>query len=445
MLVRFWGTRGSLPKPGPTTVRYGGNTSCVEVRSDAGTLLVLDSGTGAHELGQAVVRDAGWNRRGNMLLTHTHWDHIQGFPFFGPVFVPDSSWAIYGPGEAGQTLRDTLAGQMHYRYFPVSLKGLSAGLRFHDIGEGAFSLGDVRVTAAYMNHTQVATGYRIVADGVTVVYATDHEPHANHAPWNDLGAWPTLAHAEDVRHAQFLAGADLVIHDAQYTDEEYPAKRGWGHSPAEYVVDLAVLGGVKQLALFHHDPLRDDASLEQVVERCQQRVAALGSDLQVLAAAEGVTLRLPDLMAPARPLLTQPHAARGTPRSEQTVLIVGEDNDANRLLEETLRDDGFRLLVVRDAEAALAAAREHRPALMLVTWHPGESAALAVCRALRAADDPGLRSLPVLLLTPDASPESVTEGFAAGANDVIYQPFAPPHVRTRVRQWLRRAQTANRT
>src|SRR5215471_223070 len=258
MRVRFWGTRGSIAKAGPGTLRYGGNTSCVEVRTRAGTLLVLDCGTGAHGLGQALG-EAGPPQRGHMLITHTHWDHIQGFPFFVPLFMRDSEWDVYAPRGLRESLRETLAGQMQYTYFPVTLDQLAATVRYHDLVEGEFAIADVRVTTRYLNHPALTLGYRLDADGAVVVYATDHEPHSRAGTSTAEDAF-----GEDRRHADFLADADLLIHDAQYTAAEYPAKHGWGHSPVEYVVQQAALARVRRLALYHHDPLRHDDAVDEL-------------------------------------------------------------------------------------------------------------------------------------------------------------------------------------
>ena len=186
MDVRFWGTRGSLAKPGPSTLRYGGNTSCVEVRA-AGTLIILDCGTGVHGLGQALL-SASPPQNGHLLISHTHWDHIQGFPFFAPLFVPGNSWDIYAPGQLGQKLEQTLSGQMEYNYFPVTLEQLGAAIRFHDLGEGRFTIDGVQVTAQYLNHPALALGYRLESGGSAVVYSVDHEPHApNPVPRTAVG------------------------------------------------------------------------------------------------------------------------------------------------------------------------------------------------------------------------------------------------------------------
>src|SRR4029453_6275686 len=164
MRIRFWGPRGSLPKPGRATVRYGGNPSCVEVRGPDNALIILDCGSGAHELGQHLV--AGGRVRGHLLITHTHWDHIQGFPFFAPLFVPGNEWDVYGPRQVGRRIEEVLAGQMNYPYFPVPLETLAATIRYHELAEESLDLAGVRVTTRYLNHPSPAIGYRLQAGGV---------------------------------------------------------------------------------------------------------------------------------------------------------------------------------------------------------------------------------------------------------------------------------------
>jgi phosphoribosyl 1,2-cyclic phosphodiesterase len=185
MHVRFFGTRGSIATPGPSTLRYGGNTSCVEVRSSSGTLVVLDMGTGAAVLGRELM-ERGGPLCGHVLISHTHWDHIQGIPFFAPFSIPGGVWDIYAPRGFGQTLRETLAGQMQSTYFPVALEQLGATIRYHELVEGRLSVEDIEVTSRYLNHPALTLGYRLQADGVAVVYACDHEPHS-HAAATGLG------------------------------------------------------------------------------------------------------------------------------------------------------------------------------------------------------------------------------------------------------------------
>jgi phosphoribosyl 1,2-cyclic phosphodiesterase len=258
---------------------------------------MFDCGTGAHGFGQALVAEGTQPMHGHLLITHTHWDHIQGFPFFAPLFVPTNVWDIYAPGGMGKRLEEVLAGQMEYAYFPVTLAQLGATIRYHELVEGRFEVGEAQVTARYLNHPGLTLGYRVHAGGVVVVYATDHEPHAKpplgpaRESSGDLYSVP--AHREDQGHIAFLRGADLVIHDAQYSAEEYAQKVGWGHSSMEYAVDMALAAGVKRLALFHHDPTHDDETLDRLVERCRRRVTACQGALTVFAAAEGLTIDLP--------------------------------------------------------------------------------------------------------------------------------------------------------
>jgi phosphoribosyl 1,2-cyclic phosphodiesterase len=257
MRIRFWGTRGSIAKPGASTLRFGGNTSCVEVTTADGTLLVLDCGTGAHALGKQLERTGG-GRLGHLLISHTHWDHIQGFGFFAPLFGAGNQWHIYAPA-GGRHPEQAISDQLTYDYSPISIEALRAEFHFHALCEGEFQAGGARVRTQLLHHPALTLAYRIEADGASLVYATDHEPHSLHPVGAPPGAEPV--HPEDLRHVRFLEGADLVIHDGQYTLDEFPAKAGWGHSPVERVVDYAVLAGARRLAFTHHDPERDDAGI----------------------------------------------------------------------------------------------------------------------------------------------------------------------------------------
>jgi CheY-like chemotaxis protein/phosphoribosyl 1,2-cyclic phosphodiesterase len=441
MRIRFWGTRGSLATPGPTTLRYGGNTSCVEARWDDDTLIVLDCGTGAHRLGQALMAEAVQPVRGHLLITHTHWDHIQGFPFFAPVFAEGSEWDVYAPGAVGERLEAVLSAQMQHPYFPVTLAQLSATIRYHDLVEGALTVGGVRVVAQYLNHPALTLGYRLEADGVSVVYAVDHEPHVRDRPEAGRMGAPgeTALHAEDARHVAFLEGADLLIHDAQYTAAEYPDKVNWGHSPAETAVDYALAAHVRRLGLTHHDPLRDDDAVDRLVAVCRERVRAAGGALDVFAAAEGLTLELTRLEAHApRP---RQRAATSTAASAHVVLIADDDPLILELLTATLRSDAFRLYTAADGETALRIARAVRPSLILLDWLMPGLDGTEVTRALRADTDPYFRDVPIVLLTAEAGAEKTQQGFAAGVTDYLTKPFKAPFVRARVRAWLERVGT----
>jgi CheY-like chemotaxis protein len=443
MQIQFWGTRGSLAKPGPTTLRYGGNTACVEVRAADGTLLVLDCGTGVHGLGLALQAADERPLRGHILISHTHWDHIQGLPFFSPLFDKGNEWDIYAPKGLDQHVKQTLAGQMQYRYFPVTLEQLGATIRYHDLIEGSFEAGGVRVTTQYLNHPALCLGYRLEADGVAVVYATDHEPHARLQASAEPGS--SAMHSEDLRHAAFLKEADLLIHDAQYTAAEYPSRVGWGHSTVEYVVDMALAADVKRLVLYHHDPLRGDEAVDRLVEGCRQRVALVDGTLEVLAASEGLVL---NIAAPPEPTSAranpEPSAEVKTDLPQHPKVLVADDEpDVLLLLTRTLRSERFDLITASDGEAALLLARMEFPDLILLDWHMPRLDGLAVARILRAESDPRLRDVPIVLITASANVEDIQAGFAAGVTDYLTKPFAPAHLRTRARAWLLRGSAAS--
>lgn len=435
MRVRFWGTRGSLAKPGPATLRYGGNTPCLEVRTDDGTLIVLDCGTGAHDLGRALAAEGP--AQGHLMITHTHWDHIQGFPFFAPLFLPEHEWNVYAPYGLGSPLQDTLAGQMGYAYFPVTLDQLSADIKYNDLVEGEFYIGKVHVTTRYLNHPVPTLGYRFSIGGAVLVYATDHEPHSQHV--HELTHLPV--HHEDLRHIEFLSDADLVIHDTQYTAEEYPGKVGWGHTSMENGVEFAIAANARKLALFHHDPWRDDDALDQLVEIHQRSAAGRGSQLEVFAAAEGEVLELPeqkDATTAAAEELPSSISAVFEP-AETTVLVVDNDPTIVRLLVFALRPEGCRVVIANDGETALQMALEERPDLVLMEWDMSGLNGLEVCRALRAEQDPKFQEMPIVLMTTYAKAGDIAGAFDSGVTDYITKPFTPQFVRTRVHAWLLRA------
>jgi phosphoribosyl 1,2-cyclic phosphodiesterase len=289
MRVRFWGTRGSIATPGPATLGYGGNTSCVEVRAGQ-EVLIFDAGTGIRELGLSLIQEAkGAPLTLHLFISHTHWDHIQGFPFFVPAYLPTTTLHVYGSPGQGRSLEKVLRGQMDADYFPVALGDLSGAIHVHEFRGEDFRIGDVSISAMYLNHPGMNLGYRILHGGKTVIYGTDHEPYRY--TLDHLGrraeAGREFGGRLDEEFVRFVEGADLYIGEAQYTDEEYPAKIGWGHSSLSATVEVALKARVKSLALFHHDPMHGDAVVTAMVEVAQRLITAQLSPLVCFAASEG--------------------------------------------------------------------------------------------------------------------------------------------------------------
>ena len=433
MKIRFWGTRGSVPSPGPNTARFGGNTSCVEVRADDGTIVVIDCGTGARDLGSRLVAEGGTELGIHLLISHTHWDHIHGFPFFEPAYVPGCSVDIYAPPGLEDSLEASLSGQMQYTYFPVRLRDLRATLTLHELGEGEFQVGGVNVRTQYLNHTAPALGYRLCVGGATVVYASDHEPFWRPNP-DPQEAW-TATHPGDARHVAFLRGADVVIHDAQYVDREYPTKRGWGHSTVEYVADVAAQAGVGQLVLFHHDPNRNDQEVAFLTRLASRRAAARGTTIEVIAAAEGLELSL-DEHAMADALTLRPSAERiDVGVGGGRLLVVGADAADVDSLQDALVPDGHELVQVAAESDLAAAVAELHPNLVLLVASRGLPDPLRTAGELRARRVGG--RLPILAIVGEIDPARGGE-LLAEATDVVARPWSPPMLRSRVRAWLAR-------
>ncbi len=427
--VQFWGTRGSLAKPGRDTVRYGGNTTCVKLTSPGGTLVIVDCGTGAHDLGQALLAEADGPMRGSILISHTHWDHIQGFPFFAPLFVPGNQWDIYGPAGLGQSLRETLAGQMQYSYFPLALDDLGASIRFHDLVEGTLEIGDIRITTRYLNHPVLTLAYRFDMAGISVVHASDHEPFTFDA------AAPDQLSDRDAEHAKFLAGADLVIHDAQFTDAEYPAKKGWGHSPIGYVTAICRAAGVKQVALTHHDPLRKDDALDRIVESVRADLLARKSDLHAFAAKDQqiVEVRAASVAAPRHP---EPIASAAAPAIKEFTVIMGiSDTKLAVALAEATRAEGVRMSHASDAATLFQCSRATPPALVLIEDPLSGEDGLGLCQTLRSGGEAALNGTPVIII---ADREREDEGRAAGVTGWLVRPFTTQYARAHIQSWILR-------
>ncbi len=273
MRIRFWGTRGSITTPGQRTVRYGGNTACVEVRDDSGHLLILDAGTGLRELGLSLNGDGPHTV--DLLISHLHWDHIQGIPFFQPAYDPHTTLRLYGP-EQQRPLRELLGLGMDDPFFPVDLDAIPAQLEIHEVPNGtARSIGPYAVRATKLHHPAPALAYRIEADGRSIVYATDTEDAFTGLPN------PVVALAD---------GADTLIHDGQFLDGDY--KPGWGHSTVSSALDVALRSKVKRLVLYHHDPERSDDALDRIGAETQRAADEQGGGLEVVVAREGLELAI---------------------------------------------------------------------------------------------------------------------------------------------------------
>ena len=301
MEVTFWGVRGSVPCPGPQTIKYGGNTSCLEVRfDDLERLIIIDAGTGIRDLGNHIAahRDYAEPLTAEILLTHTHWDHIQGFPFFSPLYKPGTRFKIYGPASfEDNSLEKAMAGQLTYSYFPVRLAELACELEYVDLKEGTIDLGDgITLKTKLLNHPTLCLGYRFEHRGKTVCTAYDTEPYTNlFSDDPDSPHYDQIAMEEGEQAAregntgllEFISGADLVVHDAQYPLAEYEAaKIGWGHTSFEQAIAQAKESGVHRLALFHHDPNRTDEQLDRFsATYCSPEFTG---DLEVFFAREGM-------------------------------------------------------------------------------------------------------------------------------------------------------------
>ena len=303
--IRLWGVRGSIPVPGEGTVRYGGNTSCVEVRAD-GEIIILDAGSGIRLLGLALDKEFGpRSMKLTLLISHTHWDHIQGLPFFSPAYDQKNLIRVLGYEGARAGLAKILASQMETPFFPVSLRQLPSHLAIEELKEMEFQVGNVQVRSKFANHPGVCVGYRLATSSGSIAYFPDNEPYedlklqlASRDGINEDQA-RDFATAERTKLVDFLEGCDVAVMDTQYTGEEYAKHIGWGHSPVGSVVSLAIDANVGKLVLFHHDPNHDDAMIDKIVEHARALVAKSGNPLEVEGAQEGAEILVEQKVAVA--------------------------------------------------------------------------------------------------------------------------------------------------
>ncbi|MEX0785757.1 MAG: MBL fold metallo-hydrolase [Dehalococcoidia bacterium] len=278
MRVTLWGTRGSLPAAGPETVGYGGNTACVEVRGDDGSVLVLDAGTGIRRLGDALGADV---TRIDVLLSHLHMDHIQGLGFFEPLYETGREVHIWGPATSEDSLRERLGRYLSPPLFPVRVRDLESHPELHHVEMGAFRVGDLEVRADLVCHPGPTIGYRISQNGHSMAYLSDHEPA--------LGNGTLPKEPEWTSGFDLASGVDLLLHDAQYSDAEYVEHIGWGHSSVEQALAFAKAVGAGRLVTFHHDPTHDDAWIDAYTKRA---VEAAEPSFDVIAGAEGASFEV---------------------------------------------------------------------------------------------------------------------------------------------------------
>jgi phosphoribosyl 1,2-cyclic phosphodiesterase len=292
--IVFWGVRGSLPISNPDISSYGGSTSCVEVIADNGTHIIFDGGSGIHPLGNKYMKE-GLPEGLTIFITHAHWDHIQGLPFFAPAFVPGNKIRFFGCNQGTISFKEVLKHQMETPYFPVKLSSWLADIAIESIGETVVDMNGIKIRSSYAEHPGMTLGFRLDYKDKSLVYLPDNEPFAKYdmetvfverSEDEDLDMETVFLEDQKAKFFSFIQNADVLIHDAQYTPEEYKSKGGWGHSNFELTVRVAIYGKVKQLVLFHHDASRSDKDIDSIVEASKKIISEQGSTMEVTAASQ---------------------------------------------------------------------------------------------------------------------------------------------------------------
>jgi CheY-like chemotaxis protein len=433
MRVRFWGTRGSIATPGPATNHFGGNTSCVELTTANGDLLIFDCGTGAHPLAAKLMAQGKKNINASILLGHTHWDHIQGFPFFSPAFVKGNSVSIYGPEGSRGSLHDMLAGQMEYSYFPIALDQLPAAITYHDLTEGIYTVGGARVATQFLNHPAMTVGYRVEADGVAMVYLVDHEPFSDEL-WR-AGAEPgrieSILHEGDRRRE--IHGWCRSRFTMPNTPDGTPQKLG--DTAYDYVVQIAAAAGVRQVVR----PTRraTTTTLSRKSSASPRLALQRGTGLNVFCANEGCGLVL-EAHSTLRPFVTTAPFQASVAERRFYILAVDDQPDTLAMIVRALEQEQYAVSQATSGPEALRMIDVRLPDLVVLDYKMAGMDGLAVVRALRAK--PETQTLPVLMLTAMTDESSTRAGFEAGVKDYVTKPFSIPQLTSRVRACLARAQ-----
>ncbi len=299
--IKFWGVRGSIPTPGKSTLKYGGNTSCVEIRFTNGPHFIIDAGTGIRELGKSLLKEKH-PIKAFIFISHFHWDHIQGLPFFLPAYNPENNFTIIGSDDPVIKLDQIISFQMDPTYFPVTIEDMQSKIHFKSIKEQKLNIEGVKIETIYLNHPGYALGYRMSFNDKSLIYISDNEPYnyqekskvknckEKSSTLEDI--FDSFVEDKDKKLIKFCKKADVLIHDTQFLPDEYLDRITWGHSPYNYTVDLAIKSKVKSLILFHHDPDHDDQTIDNIENLSKQQLKKADIPIYCMAASEGLVLEI---------------------------------------------------------------------------------------------------------------------------------------------------------